>query len=73
MLVDFYSNDPTKQGRLLGEGHRSKLPYRSTVPALLFSLGLAIPTLLSSTGRSIYWKVWLAGAVGGALWMKIVT
>lgn len=73
MLQDFYSNDPTKQGRLLGDGHRSRLPLYSTVPALLLSLTLVAPMLLTKTGRNCYWKVWVFGSLAGAMWMKLTT
>ncbi|XP_033645034.1 1-acyl-sn-glycerol-3-phosphate acyltransferase epsilon-like [Asterias rubens] len=73
MLTDFYSDDPDKRGHLEGEGHRSRLGLSSTLPAVVFSIALAVPVFATSCGRQAYWKVWLFGSLAGITWMKLTT
>lgn len=73
MMQDFYSADPSKQGRLHGAGQRSQLSLMSTLPYFLFTCALIVPILGTSQGRQFFWKTWVFGSIGCALWMKFVT
>ncbi|KAL4640890.1 1-acyl-sn-glycerol-3-phosphate acyltransferase epsilon [Arapaima gigas] len=72
LLTAFYdSEDPEKRCRFPGEGQKSPLSLRKTLPSLLFLGGLTLPMLLTESGRKLYVNTWIYGTLLGWLWVTV--
>ncbi|XP_066552683.1 1-acyl-sn-glycerol-3-phosphate acyltransferase epsilon [Amia ocellicauda] len=72
LLANFYdSDDPEKRHKFPGEGQRSPLSIKKTLPSLLFLGGLTLPMLLTESGRKLYINTWVYGTLAGWLWVNI--
>ncbi|XP_037127665.1 1-acyl-sn-glycerol-3-phosphate acyltransferase epsilon-like isoform X2 [Syngnathus acus] len=73
LLADFYEGgDGGKLCSFPGEGRRSPLGLRKTLPAVLVLGGLTLPLLLTDTGRKVYWRTWVYGTLLGWLWVNLL-
>ncbi|KAG2467051.1 PLCE acyltransferase, partial [Polypterus senegalus] len=75
MSAFYQSEDPEQRNKFPGEGHRSALSLRKTLPSLLFLGGLTVPMLLTESGRRLYLNTWVYGtlvelSVFRAQWMS---
>lgn len=67
LLQRFYTVD-----RKLGDdGVKSILQLRETVPSFLFFLSMAIPLMITATGRALYLKASIGASIFSLFWMGI--
>ncbi|XP_061087920.1 1-acyl-sn-glycerol-3-phosphate acyltransferase epsilon isoform X3 [Conger conger] len=72
LLTSFYESEvPEQRCKFPGEGRKSPLSLKKTLPSLLFLGGLTLPLLLTDTGRKLYLKTWIYGTFVGWLWVNI--
>ncbi|XP_039595027.1 1-acyl-sn-glycerol-3-phosphate acyltransferase epsilon [Polypterus senegalus] len=71
MSAFYQSEDPEQRNKFPGEGHRSALSLRKTLPSLLFLGGLTVPMLLTESGRRLYLNTWVYGTLVGWAWVNV--
>ncbi|KAM9476759.1 1-acyl-sn-glycerol-3-phosphate acyltransferase epsilon-like isoform 1-T1 [Clarias gariepinus] len=72
LLTSFYESEkPDEKCKFPGEGRRSELGLKKTLPSLLILSGLTLPVLLTESGRKLYVKTWICGTLLGWLWVHI--
>ncbi|KAB5582048.1 hypothetical protein PHYPO_G00182690 [Pangasianodon hypophthalmus] len=72
LLTSFYeSEEPNEKCKFPGEGQRSALSLKKTLPSLLVLSSLTLPVLLTESGRKLYVKTWIYGTLLGWLWVHI--
>ncbi|CAD5111909.1 DgyrCDS1170 [Dimorphilus gyrociliatus] len=69
MLQRYYTVD----GALSDGGIVNTLQLRETIPSFLFFLSMAVPLIVTATGRALYLKASLGSAVFSWIWMAITT
>lgn len=70
LLTSYYESMKTNEMcSFPGEGRRSPLSLKKTLPSLLMLSGLTIPMLFTELGRKLYVKTWLYGTLLGWLWV----
>lgn len=72
LLTNFYeSEDANKLCKFSGEGKVSALSLCKTLPSVAVLGGLALPLLLTESGRSVYVRTWVYGTLLGWLWVNV--
>ncbi|XP_028676318.1 1-acyl-sn-glycerol-3-phosphate acyltransferase epsilon [Erpetoichthys calabaricus] len=72
LMSSFYqSEDPEQRHKFPGEGRRSPLSLRKTLPSLMLLGGLTLPMLLTESGRRLYLNTWVYGTLLGWAWVNV--
>lgn len=72
LLTNFYeSEDANKLCKFSGEGKVSALSLCKTLPSVAVLGGLALPLLLTESGRRVYVRTWVYGTLLGWLWVNV--
>ncbi|GIY55274.1 1-acyl-sn-glycerol-3-phosphate acyltransferase epsilon [Caerostris darwini] len=72
ILDDYYSGKNSPSNHIaLSKGCRSPAKLLSNFGCFLFLATLSAPFVLTSYGRSLYWKTWVFGTVFGYFWLSI--
>ncbi|PRD27988.1 UNVERIFIED_CONTAM: hypothetical protein NCL1_33779 [Trichonephila clavipes] len=72
MLLDDYYTGKCSPSKLfsLSKGYRSPANVLQHFGCFLFFATLSAPFVLTSYGRSLYWKTWVFGSVFGYFWLS---
>ncbi|XP_030627690.1 1-acyl-sn-glycerol-3-phosphate acyltransferase epsilon [Chanos chanos] len=72
LLTSFYESEESQEKcRFPGEGGKSSLRLRETLPSMMILSGVTVLMLLNERGRKFYLRTWICGTLLGWIWVNV--